>query len=100
MQVATVKDYHMSVCWARSSWLYPAVRHQVEVRLMLDCEVIGARCTLGDKYTMECTLISSSPGNPMFHMFDALLMMYVDLPARMNPGVIHVNLYTYIYTRV
>ena len=30
----------------------------------------------------------------MFHMFDALLMMYVDLPARMNPGVIHVNLYT------
>lgn len=35
MQVATVKDYHMSVCWARSSWLYPVVRHQVEVRLML-----------------------------------------------------------------
>ena len=26
-------------------------------------------------------------GQPMMHTFDALLMMYCDLPARMNAGV-------------
>ena len=26
-------------------------------------------------------------GNPMFQMLDAMLVMYIDLPARMNPGV-------------
>ena len=77
--------------------------YQYIVLTTLSCCTEGLHLSAFILYYIILVLITCL-GNPMFHMLDTMLAMFIDLPARMNPGVsisncvICVNCFTVVFS--